>query len=186
MKKSRIILAFAFGVSIIATSCKKNDDPTPTPTGCVSCSANDTYTQKDLLARPSIGIVFNSNPADKDAFNVSMPSTAAATFQSKFQARLLALNPGYTTNLLGQTATAFTTLLANDVLNVSTTGATTFYTSPTQLLTGRNLSEDVIDAELKLAFGGPTGLSNPGLISDNVNGNDKPLLTTFPYLASPF
>ena len=139
-----------------------------------------------MLARPSIGIVFNSNPADKDAFNLSMPSTAAATFQSKFQARLMALNSGYTTNILGQTANAFTTLLANDVLNVSTNGITAFYNG-TQLLTGRTLAEDVIDTELILTFGGPPpGTLNPGLTSDNVNANDKPFLTTFPYLASPF
>ena len=183
MKTSIIIIAFAVSGSLIGTSCKKNDNSAPA--GCTTCSASDTYTQKDLLARPSIGIVFNGNGADKDAFNVSTPSTAAATFQSKFQARLMALNPGYTTNILGQTATAFTTLLANDVLNVSTNGITAFYNG-TQLLTGRTLAEDVIDTELILTFGGPTGMSNPGLISDNVNGNDKPLLTTFPYLAAPF
>lgn len=185
MKKSIIILAFAVSGSIIASSCKKDDNPTPTPAGCASCSAANTYTQKDLLARPSVGIVFNGNGADKDAFNVSMPSTAAATFQSKFQARLLALNPGYTTNILGQTATQYTTLLANDVLNVSTNGITAFYNG-TQLLTGRTLAEDVIDTELILTFGGPTGTSNPGLTSDHVNGNDKPLLATFPYMAAPF
>ena len=183
MKTSIIIIAFAVSGSLIGTSCKKNDNPAPA--GCTTCSASDTYTQKDLLARPSIGIVFNGNGADKDAFNVSSPSTAAATFQSKFQARLMALNPGYTTNILGQTATAFTTLLANDVLNVSTNGITAFYNG-TQLLTGRTLAEDVIDTELILTFGGPTGTSNPGLTSDHVNGNDKPLLTTFPYLAAPF
>ena len=114
-----------------------------------------------------------------------MPSTAAATFQSKFQARLMALNPGYTTNILGQTANQFTTLLANDVLNVSTNGITAFYNG-TQLLTGRTLEEDVIDTELVLTFGGPSGTSNPGLTKDNVNGNDKPLLASFPYLASPW
>jgi hypothetical protein len=38
---------------------------------------------------------------------------------SHFQSnRLLALNAGYTTNALGQTANAFTGLLATDVLNV--------------------------------------------------------------------
>lgn len=185
MKTSIFILAFAVTGSILGTSCKKDDNRTPTPTGCVSCSASNTYTQKDLLARPSIGIVFNGNGADKDAFNVSVPSTAAATFQSKFQARLMALNPGYTTNILGQTATQFTTLLANDVLNVSTNGITAFFNG-TQLLTGRTLAEDVIDTELTLTFGGPTGTSNPGLTKDNVNGNDKPLLATFPYLAAPF
>lgn len=184
MKKSIIILAFAVTGSIIVSSCKKDNTP-PAPVGCATCSSTNTYTQKDLLARPSVGIVFNSNGADKDAFNVSIPSTAAATFQSKFMARLLALNPGYTTNILGQTATQYTTLLANDVLNVSTNGITAFYNG-TQLLTGRTLAEDVIDVELILTFGGPTGALNPGLTSDHVNANDKPLPSTFPYMAAPF
>jgi hypothetical protein len=47
------------------------------------------------------------------------------------------------------------------------------------------LYDDVIDAELTLIFGGPTGGSNPGLTSDHVNANDKAFLTSFPYLATP-
>ena len=54
----------------------------------------------------------------------------------------------------------------------------------TNVLTGRALADDVIDTELLLIFGGPTGGSNPGLTSDNVDANDKPFLTSFPYLAS--
>jgi hypothetical protein len=108
-----------------------------------------------------------------------------AAFQAKFQARLLALNAGYTTNALGQTANAFTSLLATDVLGASTTGVTTFFDG-TNVLTGRALNDDVIDTELLLIFGGPAGTSNPGLTKDNVNANDKTFLTSFPYLASPF
>jgi len=63
------------------------------------------------------------------------------------------------------------------------TGITTFFDG-TNILTGRALADDVIDVELLLIFGGPTGASNPGLTSDNVNTNDKPFLTSFPYLAS--
>ncbi|MCU0626865.1 MAG: DUF4331 domain-containing protein [Gemmatimonadaceae bacterium] len=52
---------------------------------------------------------------------------------------------------------------------------------------GRRLPEDVVDAGLAAIFG--TLLSNqnvsPQLASDNVNANDKPFLTTFPYLAEP-
>jgi hypothetical protein len=103
------------------------------------------------------------------------------------------LNPGYTTNALKDaggmnifTASLFTTVLATDVLNVSTTGATQFFTSPTVYLTGRGLSDDVIDNELTLIFGGPTGGSNPTLTSDNVNANDKAFLAAFPYMAAPF
>ena len=54
-------------------------------------------------------------------------------------------------------------------------------------LTGRNLTDDVIDIELKfLIFGGTDGTKNPKLTSDNVNANDKPFLATFPFLAAPF
>jgi hypothetical protein len=97
----------------------------------------------------------------------------------------LALNPGYTTNLLGLDAPTFTTVLSNDVLNASTTGITTFYDGA-HVLTGRALGDDVIDVELTLVFGGPSGASNPGLTSDHVNANDKAFLSSFPYLASPW
>jgi hypothetical protein len=96
----------------------------------------------------------------------------------------MALNPNYTTNALGQTAAQFTGLLATDVLNVSTTGKTTFFDG-TNVLTGRALADDVIDVELLLIFGGPAGTSNPGLTSDKVNANDKAFLSVFPYLATP-
>jgi hypothetical protein len=85
---------------------------------------------------------------------------------------------------LGQNADQFTGLLATDVLNVSTTAPTTFFDG-TNILTGRALADDVIDVELLLLFGGPTGGSNPGLTSDNVSANDKAFLTSFPYLATP-
>jgi hypothetical protein len=109
----------------------------------------------------------------------------SAAFLSKFQSRLAGLNPAYSTNALGLNAAAFTGLLVTDVLTASTTGTTTFFDG-TNVLTGRALGDDVIDTELLLIFGGPTGASNPGLTSDKVNGNDKPFLTSFPYLASPW
>lgn len=96
----------------------------------------------------------------------------------------MALNPGYTTNALGQTAAQFSTLSATDILNVPTNGKTTFFDG-TNVLTGRALADDVIDVELVLMSGGPMGSSNPGLTSDRVNANDKPFLTTFPYIATP-
>jgi hypothetical protein len=77
---------------------------------------------------------------------------------SHFQSRLLALNAGYTTNALGQTANAFTGLLATDVLNVKHLEKQLF--DGTNVLTGRALADDVIDVELLLIFGGPTGGSN--------------------------
>jgi len=54
------------------------------------------------------------------------------------------------------------------------------------VLTGRTLADDVIDVELLLLFGGPTGASNPTLTKDNVNSNDKAFTVSFPYLATPW
>jgi hypothetical protein len=141
------------------------------------------FDQADQAARPAINTVFIS-PSGKDSFNVTVPSQMAATFSGEMKSNLLALNPGYTTNLLGLTADQFIGVVSTDVLNASTTGTTTFYDG-TNVLTGRALGDDVIDVELTLIFGGPDGSANPGLTSDHVNANDVPFLTDFPYLAQP-
>lgn len=171
-------MAMILGCLVLLGACKKNSD---TP---VNPFAGITYQTEDQMGRPAINTVFNLG-ADKDAFNIALPSAMGAAFQSKFQSRLLALNPAYTTNALGLSAPAFTGLLATDVINVSTTGTTTFFDG-TNVLTGRALGDDVIDTELLLIFGGTSGASNPGLTSDKVSSNDKAFLTSFPYLASPW
>lgn len=178
MKATIKMISFVIGCSLLASACKKHDGDPKTV----------YYQQGDQMARPAINTVFN-DAADKDAFNVTTPSAMSAAFQSKFQAKLLGLNSGYTTNALGQDAATFTGLLATDVLNVSTTAKTTFFDG-TNVLTGRALNYDVIDVELILIFGGPNALTgsptNPGLIGDHVDANDKVFLSSFPYLASPF
>lgn len=170
-----------FSLFIIAasftTACKNSSSPTDVFT-------NVTYKTEDQFGRPAINTVFSVG-ADKETFNVTVPSAMGAAFQSKFQSRLLALNSGYTKNALGLDAATFTTVLATDVLNVSLSGKTTFFDG-TNVLTGRALNDDVIDTELLLIFGGPSGTSNPALTSDHVDKNDKDFLTTFPYLASPW
>ncbi len=178
MKTNRFTLLLVtafFGVATI--SCNNDDDAQDT-----TVDFSGTYSQKDQFGRPAINTVFVGSSM-KDNFNVTTPSTMGATYQSIFQARLLALNPAYTTNALGQDAATFTGLLATDVMNVKTNGTTTFFDG-TNVLTGRTLADDVIDVELLLLFGGSTGTSNPGLTSDNVNTNDKTFLASFPYLAS--
>jgi hypothetical protein len=117
-------------------------------------------------------------------FNQTIPSNQESAFSAKFETRLLALNSAYTTNALGMDAATFTGALATDVLTVSTTGTTTFFDG-TNVLTGRQLTDDVISVELLLIFGGPDGTANPTLTDDNVDANDKPFLNSFPYLAAP-
>ena len=148
----------------------------------VPFDTDGTYMQNEQMARPAINTVF-VNSARKDEFNTTVPSAMNAAFNAQFQSVLT--NFGYTTNALGLDKATFSSILVTDVLNVKMNGTTTFFDG-TNVLTGRALADDVIDTELLLIFGGPTGASNPGLTSDNVDSNDKPFLNTFPYLATPF
>ncbi len=176
MKNIQKITTIMALVALMFTSCKK-DDKTVTPT------ASATFTQADHMGRPAVNTVF-IGAADKDKFNITTPSAQSAAFSAQIIAKLAAF--GYSKNALGQDAAAFGGLLSTDVLNASVTApATTFYDG-TNLLTGRNLTDDVIDVELLLIFGGADFKANPGLTSDNVAANDKTFLTSFPYLATPW
>jgi hypothetical protein len=183
---NKISFAILGALSLFIVSCNKKDNTTTD-----SFDVSGTYIQNDQMARPAVNTVFNA-AADKNTFNTTTPSAMGAIFQPKFLTNLVALdaalgtaNPAYThytTNALGWSPATLTTNLATDVLNVSLTGATSLGT-----LTGRKLDDDAIDIELKyLIFGGPTSLSNPQLISDHVDVNDKPFLSTFPYEAAPW
>ena len=181
MKTTIKLIAIVLGSTLIATSCKKDDAP----------AATVYYQQQDQMGRPAVNTVFNGS-ADKDAFNVTTPSAMGAIYQPKFLTNLVALdgflkskNPAYvnySVNALAMSPAVLTTTLATDVLNVSTTAATTLGS-----LTGRTLADDAIDIELKfLIFGGSDGTKNPQLTSDHVDTNDKPFLASFPYVAAPW
>ena len=168
---------------IFLAACQKNinrNSETVSNPGGVP-PQNEVYVQGDQMARPAINTVF-VGAARKDEFNNTVPSAMDAAFKTDFVNKLTAF--GYTTNILGLDKNTFAGVLVTDVLNASTTGVTSFYDG-TNVLTGRTLGDDVIDVELTLIFGGATGGSNPGLTSDHVNGNDKPFLASFPYMASP-
>ncbi|HUM96577.1 MAG TPA: DUF4331 family protein [Chitinophagaceae bacterium] len=173
MKLSFFFLTFMAGSFFI--SCK-DDKPAE------NFDTSGTYLQNDQMARPAINTVFVGAPR-KNEFNTTIPTSMNGAFKTDFENVLTSF--GYTTNALGQTKSQFASLLVTDVLNVSLTGATTFFDG-TNVLTGRALADDVIDTELLLIFGGPAGTLNPGLTKDNVNANDKVFLTSFPYLAAPF
>lgn len=177
MKKQFINKLF-FAALILATgftACKKHDDHKP--------PVITYYEQQDGFGRPAINTVFISADS-KDQFNTTVPTGMPAAFGAAMKNKLLALNAGYTTNLLGLSADQFIGVLSTDVLNVSATGKTTFYDG-TNVLTGRALNDDVIDVELTLIFGGPDGTANPNLTSDHVDGNDVAFSSSFPYLANP-
>jgi len=174
---NKISIALIVATSFFIASCDKDDD---IPADGFDTSG--TYMQNDQMARPAINTVFVGS-ARKNEFNTTIPSAMNAAFYTQFQDVLTGF--GYTSNALGMDKATFAGALVTDVLNVKMSGKTTFFDG-TNVLTGRALADDVIDTELLLIFGGPTGTANAGLTKDNVNANDKAFLSTFPYLASPF
>jgi hypothetical protein len=174
---NKISITLMVATSFFIASCDKDDDM---PADGFDTSG--TYMQNDQMARPAINTVFVGS-ARKNEFNTTIPSAMNAAFNTQFQDVLTGF--GYTSNALGMDKATFAGALVTDVLNVKMSGKTTFFDG-TNVLTGRALADDVIDAELLLIFGGPTGTANAGLTKDNVNANDKAFLSTFPYLASPF
>ena len=170
-------------LSLFIMSCNNSDDVTMVPE---TSEFAGTFIQQDQMGRPAVNTVFVS-AASKDAFNTTIPSQQSAMFQSMFETNLTGLSPAYANagdmNALGLDAASFTGLLATDVLNVSLDGTTTFYDG-TNVLTGRALADDVITVELLLIFGGEDFSENPTLSDDHVDANDKPFLTSFPYLAT--
>lgn len=172
-------------IAAVLVSCNDDDDII---TGPVLPNFSGTFVQTDQMGRPAVNTVFLDGN-DKDLFNVTIPSQQNAAFQSTMQNKLMALSPAFANmsdqNALGQDAAAFTGLLATDVLNVSLDGTTTFFDG-TNVLTGRALADDVITVELLLIFGGEDFTENPTLSDDHVDANDKPFLTSFPYVASPW
>ena len=173
IKKTAAMLSLS--AALFVTGCDKDDEMK------VDFDTTGTYIQVDQMARPAINTVF-VNSARKNEFNTTAPSQMNTAFNAQFQSVLTGF--GYTSNALGLDKPTFTSVLVTDVLNVKTSGTTTFFDG-TNVLTGRALADDVIDTELLLIFGGPMGTSNPGLTKDNVNTNDKSFLSTFPFLATP-
>ncbi|WP_422348458.1 hypothetical protein [Flagellimonas sp.] len=167
----------------------------------------------------------DGQPSVKDAHNVAIPSEMVAAFQTGFQARLeqyhdvyagkLGLDPAdvdYEANILGLDAATLTTVLAADILEVAPDLPTTYFDPGTDndndgsilvpdgdeiALTGRKLTDDVIDVSLILFFGGAEGdrfsgqdtnmdgtADLPRLTSDGV-GFTGEVLTDFPYISNP-
>jgi hypothetical protein len=120
---------------------------------------------RDQMGRPAINTVFT--PANlKDAFNATAPVDMFDRFGQIFIDDLKALG-GYS----DAQATALTHVLLPDLLTVDTSSNAGF-------LNGRKLADDVIDIELNLVTQG-------GIATDCVNGNDKAFSNSFPYLAAP-
>ncbi|WP_372896452.1 DUF4331 family protein [Stieleria sp.] len=119
----------------------------------------------DRMGRPAINTVLIPS-AKKDLFNVSLPVNDPANFGNDVATTIATLNGGDTA-----TANVLAGILLPDVLTVDTSSTAGF-------LNGRQLANDVIDAELNL-------LTNGAVTGDGVDMNDAVFPAGFPYLAAP-
>lgn len=171
----------------------KNGDETGIDCGgsnCPPCDVANVFDGEfflmDQMGRPGVNMVMNK-PEFRDSLNIVLPAQQGELFKEHFKQRLMAMDTTFTTNVLGLDADQMATLFATDILWVAAEGPTEYGGSPA--MTGRNIAEDVMDANLLWIFGGPNGTKNnddPLLISDGVDENDAPFLNEFPYLPLPF
>jgi len=172
-----------------------------------------------------LGYDMDGQPSVKDAQNRTIPSEMGTTFQAGYEARLeqyydvyaglLGIDPAdlnYENNILGLDAATLTGYLASDVLEISPSLPTTYFNPGTDFdndgrilvpdgdevaLTGRTLTDDVIDVSLILLFGGAEGDRFDGSDKDMDGNPDTPRLTSdgvaltatvstsFPYVGNP-
>jgi hypothetical protein len=183
-----VALALATGCS--SDSLTAVDDPTTARAGAASAaSKSKVYDQIDFLGNPLVAEV-TIVKASHDAYNRTMPY-ASATYKPQTESFIVdvAGRPlAYAQTVAG--------VLYPDMLIVDSSKPASSAGWLSWALAngygGRKLTDDVVDIGLYAIFSSllsPDGAScAPGalpLCTDNVGANDKPFMSTFPYLAAP-
>jgi hypothetical protein len=178
-------LRVALAAAALAGAAACSDDDAGITASTNDVDPNRVYNQVERIGNPLVSEVF-LDKRDHGFHNAGAPSTDVANFKPKLEA--------FVKNVAGRNATVQQTLsavLLPDVLVVQTDKAPSSAGWLTWALAngygGRRLNEDVVDAGLAALFGGLLDKSNttPPLASQHLPTNDKPFLTTFPYLAAP-
>lgn len=182
-----VALALATGCS--SDSLTAVDDPTTARAGVASASESKVYDQLDFLGNPLVAEV-TIVKANHDAYNRTMPY-ASATYRPQTESFIV--------DVAGRPlayAQTVASVLYPDMLIVDSSKPASSAGWLSWALAngygGRKLTDDVVDIGLYAIFSSllsPDGAScAPGalpLCTDNVNANDKPFSSTFPYLAAP-
>ncbi len=157
-------LAAAPLLALAVAACSDSNPAGPADTGAPDLGlAGRDFVQIDRMGLPAIATVFIPS-SKKDAYNTAEPANDRATFGGDVDAVLAAF---------GVPNPALKTVVLPDIIPFNTQSSAGF-------LNGRQLADDVITAELGIIFGGIAALND-----DHVDGNDKPFLSHFPYLAAP-
>ena len=153
-----------------------------------------TFDQMERLGNPLVSEVFVEK-REHGHYNASQPSEDVAQFRddiARFITTVAGREPAY--------ANAVAAALTPDMLVVRTdkvgggpfgpnVGWLTYVLDPANGYGGRKLQgDDVVDKGLAVIFGNALGNNNnvsPGLVTDNVDANDRAHAGTFPYVATP-
>jgi hypothetical protein len=170
----------AFALVAAAAACNDhNNDNSITGT-----QSDRVYVQVERIGNPLVSEVFLAK-RNHGLHNSGKPSTDVVNHAAELKA--------FVTSVAGRDQSVANTLasvLLPDMLIVQTdkAGNTAGWLSWALAngYGGRKLTDDVVDAGLAAVFGNLLSPNNvsPGLTTDNVNQNDKPFGTTFPYLAA--
>lgn len=170
MKNSKPFTLFALGALVALSSivgCSRKDNP------------NANYIQTERMAIPALNTVLIVGDQNKDDYNTADPANDGSVYTSVAIARLDGLRAAVgavagfpAEDMPGISSAALASILIPDVVTIN-------FANPVVFPNGRQLSDDVIDAALKLVL----NRQHPA-ISDAIDANDRAFSATFPYLAS--
>ena len=153
-----------------------------------------TFDQMERLANPLVSEVF-VDKREHGHFNASQPSEDVAQFRddvARFITTVAGRDQAYA-NAVAAALTPDMLLVRLDKTGGGPFGANvgwlTYVLDPANGYGGRKLQgDDAVDKGLAVIFGSALGNTNnvsPGLVTDNVDANDRTHGATFPYLAAP-
>lgn len=140
----------------------------------------------DQMGRPAINTVFNAATADKEAFNVTVPSKQRAAMDGKFRKNVVNVLRSFSAlDAEGDYSRSQARTLADILL--PDTIRYTLGSMAAGPLNGRALADDVIDVELNITTGGFAfaGRDGVGAIPTDGVGPHTDYLSSFPYLGVP-
>lgn len=206
MWKPVVMVCAALSFALLGTACEgDDDDATGMRTDTVRVTVRDTirignttstFVQLERLGNPLVSEVFVEK-REHGHYNVDSPNEDNVNFRDDIVA--------FITGVAGRdvayaNAVAGALVGSGDMLVVrldktgggpfgANVGWLTQVLDPANGYGGRKLmGDDVVDKGLAVTFGNALGNNNnvsPGLVTDNVDANDKAHSTTFPYLAGP-
>jgi hypothetical protein len=203
--RAHIAVCAAFGAALLAAGCGED---TRTITDVVTDSVEVVVTITDTVRIGNTSVTFDqierlANPLVSEVtvdkrehphYNTSVPSEDVAQFRddiARFITTVAGREPAY--------ANAVAAALTPDMLVVRTdkvgggpqgpnVGWLTYVLDPANGYGGRKLQgDDVVDKGLAVIFGNALGNNNnvsPGLVTDNVDADERPDGVVFPYVAT--